>query len=415
MDRISLLSDDLLLKILSYARTKDVLDTSLLSKRWTSLWKHVPKIDLYVDLMDSGNRDDLRFVNKFLESHKAPVLETLYFNILTTYNNPVPQVEIEKWIRVVISRSVRDLRLSQTQRGSRPVPLPRSLFACQSLVNLHLRQVKIVDVPSDISFPSLKQLSLSLANFSSGEVFSIMLSSCPVLEELFMDGPWDHGGVKTITIAVPWLQRLDISETSDCDRNWFMVNTPSLKSLKTYMRNSQFFSLVKMPELVKAEIDVKHGDPERLLSCLTSAKHLTLCLNPRMDYNPPYDFNQLVSLELSTRCTSYWLIHILRHCPNLRTLRFRQFYCRNTRYIQIKWEQPSFVPKCLISSLETVEWIVYGGTEAEKEVAIYLLGNASYLNKMTIKTNSTLKEKNRLRMEFESKPRSSSKCLISIN
>ncbi|XP_019095648.1 PREDICTED: putative FBD-associated F-box protein At5g56440 [Camelina sativa] len=306
--------------------------------------------------MASGNRDDLRFVNKFLESHKAPVLETLYLTILTTYNNPVPQVEIEKWIRVAISRSVRDLRLPQSQRGSR--------------------------------------------------------SPCPVLEELFMYGSWDHGGVKTITIEVPWLQRLVISETSDCDRNWFMVNTPSLKSLKTYMRNSQFWPLVKMPELVKAEIDVKHSDPEKLLSCLTSAKHLTLCLNSQMDYNPPYDFNQLVSLELCTRCTSYWLIHILRHSPNLRTLRFRQFYCSNTRNFLIKWEQPSFVPKCLISSLETVEWIESRGTEEEKEAAIYLLGNASYLNKMTFK--STLKEKNRLLMEFESKPRSSSKCLISI-
>lgn len=166
------------------------------------------------------------------------------------------------------------------------------------------------------------------------------------------------------------------------------------------------------------------------------------------DYNPPGDFNQLVSLELCTNCTLFWLNHILRHAPNLRTLRFGQVssvqtqmllqfhctdddvfsifcfcklffsqkYCYNSSDIQIKWEQPSVVPECLISSLETVEWIRYRETEAEKEVATYLLANASYLKKMIFKSTafSNLDLKNRVLMEFESKPRSFSKCLISL-
>lgn len=44
MDRISQLSDDLLIKILSLVSTKDAVAMSLLSKRWKSLWTLVPRL-----------------------------------------------------------------------------------------------------------------------------------------------------------------------------------------------------------------------------------------------------------------------------------------------------------------------------------------------------------------------------------
>ncbi|KAL9859060.1 putative leucine-rich repeat domain superfamily, F-box-like domain superfamily [Arabidopsis thaliana] len=45
MDRISLLLDDVVFKILSLVPTKDVVSTNILSKRRRYLWKQVPKLE----------------------------------------------------------------------------------------------------------------------------------------------------------------------------------------------------------------------------------------------------------------------------------------------------------------------------------------------------------------------------------
>ncbi|CAA7061856.1 unnamed protein product, partial [Microthlaspi erraticum] len=45
MDRISELSDELLIEILSRLPTKDAISTCKLSKRWKCLWMYLPKLD----------------------------------------------------------------------------------------------------------------------------------------------------------------------------------------------------------------------------------------------------------------------------------------------------------------------------------------------------------------------------------
>ncbi|XP_071703269.1 F-box protein At5g03100-like [Rutidosis leptorrhynchoides] len=45
-DRLSSLSDDLVIKILSYINTKQAIRTSILSPRWKNIWKSIPLLDL---------------------------------------------------------------------------------------------------------------------------------------------------------------------------------------------------------------------------------------------------------------------------------------------------------------------------------------------------------------------------------
>jgi len=50
------------------------------------------------------------------------------------------------------------------------------------------------------------------------------------------------------------------------------------------------------------------------------------------------------------------------------------------------WEEPAVVPKCLSEHLEIFEWRQYEGTEQERNVAGYILANATCLKIATFST-----------------------------
>ncbi|XP_019088064.1 PREDICTED: putative FBD-associated F-box protein At5g56440 [Camelina sativa] len=432
MDRISLLSDDLLLKILSSLTSKDAVTTSLLSKRWCSLWKFTPRL-VYLDLMYKDPNTVYwkasRFVDKFLLLHKAPVLESV---LLIVDRNCCP-TDIETWISVASSRVLRNLYCCRYRPGSEPIRLPRDLYTCATLVSLNLQAEFILDyVPLTTCFPSLKVLILYLVKFSSEEIAGRFFSGCPVLEDLrLVRGTNDN--LKTFTIAVPSLRRLSIIDLN-CGSHFpgddvgFVINAPSLKSLTIANQFTWCYSLVKMPYLVKADIKLRQGDSKMFEGWLISAKHVSLCLHPPTDSCPLGVFSQLVSLNLCT-CSLDWFRLILNHTPKLRVLRFELKQVRlhskvkplqkcysSSVDVQTQWEQPSSVPQCLASSLETVEWIDYKGTQAEKKVAMYLLENSGQLKKMRIRPSKSTNDSEKLKMlqELSSTPRSSSKCRLSF-
>ncbi|CAF2137516.1 unnamed protein product [Brassica napus] len=202
---------------------------------------------------------------------------------------------------------------------------------------------------------------------------------------------------------VPTLQRLTVEDVlingnpvPGPDAG-FVIKAPCLKSLAITSKFGSFHSLVKMPYLVKANIKLQHGDSKNLLGCVTSAKHLSLCLKQRMDSYPIGDFSQLVSLKVCT-CSLEWYRLILSRAPKLRVLRFQgqenllpSSYINDLKKcysssedVQTQWERPSSVPDCLISSLETIEWIGYKRTEAENSELKYLRENSRRLLKTII-------------------------------
>lgn len=75
------------------------------------------------------------------------------------------------------------------------------------------------------------------------------------------------------------------------------------------------------------------------------------------------------------------------------------------------WNQPSRVPECLLSTLEYFDWRQYGGTEEEKQVARYILGNSGRLGLATFYPKSTNPVKNlQMLKELSMSPRRSSVC-----
>ncbi|KAG2310710.1 hypothetical protein Bca52824_022267 [Brassica carinata] len=143
----------------------------------------------------------------------------------------------------------------------------------------------------------------------------------------------------------------------------FVIKAPCLKSLTITSQFGWFHSLVKMPYLVTANIKLQHGDSKNLLGCVTSAKHLSLCVKKTMDSHPIGDFSQLVSLKVCCTCSLEWYRLILRRAPKLRVLRFQgqaislrspcindlhKCYSSSGDDVQSQWERPSSVPECLI-------------------------------------------------------------------
>ncbi|CAG7879999.1 unnamed protein product [Brassica rapa] len=408
MDRISPLPDDLILKILSFPPTKVAITTSLLSKRWRDVWKHVPKLEYFAPRAST-------FIQNFLILHKAPVLKTMHVELAQNHR----PTDIEIWLRVAVERGVRKLRFHNNPFGPKEaIRLPGSLYTCQTLVSLTLLYTFIVDVPLTICFPSLKTLRLRApamvrVEFSNDEIVPRILSGCPVLEGLAITRV-NNGNMKTFTIMVPSLLRLtvlDLKSGSQVpgDDIGLMIAAPSLTSLTVFSQVS--CSLVNMPCLVKAYIKLSSpGDSKKLLQFLTSAEHLSLCAIPSTFSYPIGVFYHLVSLVLCT-CCSVWFCLILRQTPKLRVLRFRPIE-RCFDYVQIQWEQTSSVPQCLISSLKTVEWIDYQGRESEKKTVMYLLKNSGQLKKMAIKAlpSTNLGDRYKMLQELSSTQRSSKQC-----
>lgn len=96
-DMISALPEDLLIRIMMLIPTKDAVATMILLKTWRFVWTMLPTLDYKENNDDDGSyyyyyyddADDYDenkksvwwFLNKSLELHNAPVLETLLIKL----------------------------------------------------------------------------------------------------------------------------------------------------------------------------------------------------------------------------------------------------------------------------------------------------------------------------------------------
>lgn len=174
-DEISLLPDDLLIQILLLVPIKDAVATMILSKRWRYIWTLMPKLEY----KDTGHecKSVWKFLDKFLELHKAPLLETLCIQL---GKNCPTDVDVGKLVANVVDRFVRKLEL-ELHWTAEPSSLPKNLYTCKTLVELTLSDKIIVDVPSSICLPSLNILRLFHVVFKDEDSLERLISSCSVL------------------------------------------------------------------------------------------------------------------------------------------------------------------------------------------------------------------------------------------
>ncbi|XP_071690107.1 F-box/LRR-repeat protein At3g26922-like [Rutidosis leptorrhynchoides] len=163
-DRLSNLSEDLIIKILSFNDTKQAVRTSISSSRWRNIWKSIPHLDLSSDDITSLLRFSLSVSHVLssrnheieLSSVKLSVRGGLNQSFVKTvlsyaYSHNVQKMTIicscENTIKIplslFISQSLKHLTLIGSSRYNRPLCKIKSLWDLPALTTLHLENVKL--------------------------------------------------------------------------------------------------------------------------------------------------------------------------------------------------------------------------------------------------------------------------------
>ncbi|EOA23044.1 hypothetical protein CARUB_v10003814mg [Capsella rubella] len=367
-DRISALPDDVLVTILFSIPTKDAVATMILSKRWRFIWTMVPFL-AYKESDDDGSKKKsvYWFLDKSMESHKAPVLAILSIRLGPQCPS---DANVGKWVESAINRSVWVLFFKLVWSAD-PTRMPISLYTCKTLLHLQLSHKILVDPPCTSSLPLLGNLDLYYVVYKDEASLVALLSSCPVLRYLCVKRKKDDN-IATFSVKVPSLRSL-------------VLDTPALRDFYITDRSGNSFSIKNMPCLQYAFIKGKYfPDIDQLLRPLSAVLSLELVLTHEMAVCcGTIKFFRLIKCKL-VPCNSDWmesLVPLLRNTPKLKSLIVDY---RSTSQASNAYPLWSSDPECLSSSLEEFEMINYGGIGEEEDLVAYILENAKCLKKATI-------------------------------
>jgi hypothetical protein len=209
-DRISSLTDDILIKILSLMTVREAAVTDVLSTRWRHLWESVDHLILDMHtfgmqvLPNSDNHGNLDFwnseatkfvrkVNELLSHHKGGKLKEFKVQFLLSSAHAS---ELDQWISFAVACHVETLTLSLCDKHGRvatdhteayvfPLKQFSDVGGCQLHV-LSLYKCILKTVPANLSgFSYLYSLSLCRVRVVDEVLLSIM-SSCNALRYLYL-------------------------------------------------------------------------------------------------------------------------------------------------------------------------------------------------------------------------------------
>lgn len=412
MDRISGLSDELLVKILVLVPTKVAVSTSILSKRWECLWMWLPKLKYGHMYCSESEWEKLQcFLDRNLPLHRAPVIESFRLELFNTRLKPE---NIKMWLVLALSHSLRELEIVYVSYPNRLNILPSNLFTCKSLVILKLGGRILLDVTRLVSLPSLKTLRLLKVKYFKDETLQRLLSNCPILEDLMVDLHERDTTTTKFTALVPSLQRLTLRIPDNPHIDGFMIETPALKYFKLSgnIRNYHYCSIENMPNLIEAHLDVEFPDIMSLIGSITSVKRLTLCSKTLLAEG--FVLNQLEHLEVCTcpMIFSNQLVRLLKASPKLKRLDISVVNHHKSIGMD-EWNQPSTVPECLLSSLQSLSWSgEYTGEPQERDIVVYILKHALHLKTATIKSYESAVPKFEMLKELSLSSRASAACRL---
>ncbi|CAK7324196.1 unnamed protein product [Dovyalis caffra] len=257
-DRLSDLRDNIIHEILSYLDIKQVIQTSVLSKRWKNLWASVPDLNF-----NSKGDTELTFPNFFrrvLSKRGAcNVRRVEFFSRL-----PLRVSSMEGLINYAVSHQVEDFRF--VSDDIQLISLP----ACKSLKTLFLSRCKFGDFLTSLGFDfaNLTSLDLYVCCFCySGNDVGDPFGSCPNLRSLCLRY-CRFPSLKRLKITGFQLVSLEIQGFGYGDRGLqegceVEIFAPNLLSFVYKFSNPVDFCGLHFPSLEYVEVHVwLHGTEE---------------------------------------------------------------------------------------------------------------------------------------------------------
>ncbi|OMO66546.1 hypothetical protein CCACVL1_21095 [Corchorus capsularis] len=307
-DGISSLPDDILLDILSFLTTKEVIRTSILSKRWQNLWISISKFHFDFEEYDINSTLRASFITLV---HKALLLRNdlciQKFHLSTCM--PISMFSIFVWITAALGHKVRKLDLSLQYEGG--CLLPPDLFTSQSLSKFKLALCfgRLL-LPSSIYFFSLKTLYLTNVKFPEDKSTEQLFCGCPVLEELVLeDCCWTN--LNNVTLVLPSLRKFtictDCSSNDDlldckikiCAVNLISFHWTSFMILELFLENLSSLVYAHVDAMMeRSPLELRSERVVKLLSGIQNVKSLSLS----NDTLEGIDLEGTLGLEILPHC-----------------------------------------------------------------------------------------------------------------
>ncbi|KAJ1411137.1 Leucine-rich repeat domain superfamily [Sesbania bispinosa] len=192
MDRISHLPDHVIHRILSRLRNvKDIVRTSILSKRWRALWYSFSILIFDERKFTAGIvHEDSSHKEKMFRDHVSSSLHTqlekkLYLQKLVVHMTSFDLEDaphVDRWLSVAIANNIKEIDLHVGIKNSQRYTLPQTIFSSRTLTGLRLSGC-ILQTSNDIMLPHLQKLYLRKLRLVE-HIIQNLLSSCPSIEDL---------------------------------------------------------------------------------------------------------------------------------------------------------------------------------------------------------------------------------------
>lgn len=359
---------------------RDVVRTSILSKKWRYIWCRLPELTLDETLWETHDErlqlrtgKDLTFVTSNFTKIMYHIL-TLHARLITKFTLSIRFLvgcpNVDNLIYFLSGDDIQDLVLRLPEDNL--YKLPSSFFTCLQLRHLTLQNCLILPPPTFRGFDRLINMELCDVKISS-KFLESLISNCPLLEQLVLE---IDRILNVIEINAPMLRSFDFTGSV---RFLCLKNIPLLA--KFSLADSEYIDWAERRDIVK------------FFQSLSTLEHLHLeymCFAAGPDLVParlPFDLNHVKHFSLrvdpsdldEVLCT----LCLIRSFPYLQYLKI-EILGEDNGIPALECLEVEHFSDVTFNHLREVRLIMGAGTKPEMQLIKLLLAKSPVLVRMLI-------------------------------